>query len=365
MSDSYSLFNQSIAGEKPRISILWSRLSGYTNICFQELSKVSQDLIVVKCSVDSGEAPFSEDQFAWINQQFIYETQFSQAVQAIQNQRPDILLVSGWYNKDYTRLAKILKRQGTLVIGTCDNPWRNTFKQYIAGVTSSFHVQQYFDKIWVPGSNAQKFVEHLGFQPSRIMTGLYTCDTDKFERVYEHRNAKYPKVFLFVGRFVEQKGLNTLLKAYQVYRDNTKNMPWELWLTGSGPLSSCIPQIEGMTNLGFKQPSDLPRIFSQSSVFVLPSYNESWGVVIHEAATAGMPIICTSTCGSSPELVHHGINGCIVSPRNVNELASAMEFMAAINIHELQSMSNESLRLSKLYSPRKWVETLIDNFEAN
>jgi glycosyltransferase involved in cell wall biosynthesis len=353
--------------KKPKVTVLWSCLSGYFNICLQQLSENVDSLIVVKRDVNQQEAPFAEDQFSWLSEQYSYETQFSQAIVAIQAQEPDILLVSGWYNRDYRSLCKAFKKTNTLVIGTCDNPWRGTLRQYAAGVMSSFLVRRYFDRIWVPGSHSEKFVRYLGFRPEEIMTGLYTCGTSIFEDVYLQRQmkAQFSPAFLFVGRYVEQKGLITLLDAYRKYRANTDKIPWELWLIGSGPLNDIITSIEGVRNWGFTQPDQLPEIFSQVGAFILPSDREAWGVVIHEAATSGLPIICTNTCGSAPELVHNEENGYVIPPKNPTALAIVMSAIANSSSERLNTMSAQSNCLSQAYSPQKWVETLMDAYKSH
>lgn len=347
---------------KPKITILWSKLSGYFNECLKQLAGVTDDLIVVRRSIDTKEAPFADTQFNWIKHLFDYQTQFAQAVKAIEAQKPDILIVCGWYNPNYVSLAKHYKSSKTLVISTCDNPWRGTWRQHVASLTAPLHVKAYFDKIWVTGSQAAYLVTKLGFSTDQIWTGLYTCNVPAFDRAYQQRQVSpYPKVFLFVGRYIEQKGLKTLLLAYNHYRTLTST-PWQLWLVGSGPLGSEISDGDGVRNWGFTQPHELPKIFSQAGAFVLPSYHESWGVVIHEAATAGLPIICTTTCGSAPELVHSGKNGQVVPPQDVEALTQAMLAMTQRDQSALQSMAIHSRQLAKQYSPQQWLKTLISGY---
>ena len=67
--------------------------------------------------------------------------------------------------------------------------------------------------------------------------------------------------------------------------------------------------VHGVEMLGFVQPDDLPAVLERAGCLVLPSRFEPWGVVVHEAAAAGLPIVCTPVCGAATRLVLDGYNG--------------------------------------------------------
>ena len=83
---------------------------------------------------------------------------------------------------------------------------------------------------------------------------------------------------------------------------------------GVGPLADTIGSIDGVDMLGFVQPDEMPSVFARAGCLVLPSRHEPWAVVIHEAASAGLPVVCTRACGASTRLVLDGLNGAVVSP---------------------------------------------------
>lgn len=76
----------------------------------------------------------------------------------------------------------------------------------------------------------------------------------------------------------------------------------------------------------------------------------SWGVVIHEAAAAGLPIIATYRCGAVSSFLRDGVNGFIVPPRS-ERLMDAMLKVVNSSDAELKDMSQVSLTLAKLWSP--------------
>lgn len=350
--------------KKPKVTILWSHLSGYFNACLKELYSEVAELILVHEPTTSA-APFYDNQFSWLGRRFNARSELKQAIQIIADQEPDILLVCGWFNRDYIQLAKLYKNKKTFVVGTCDNPWIGSIKQKAACLTSRLHVKSYFNSLWVPGQKSVTLAKKIGFLDSQIIQGLYTCDTQQFQKIFFDRyrqNCSLPHVFIYVGRYVESKGIKMLLEAYQNYRKASSSKPWELWLSGTGPLSRQISAISTVKDHGFTQPSDLPNLLSQAGTLILPSNYEHWGVVVHEATSAGLPVICTTSCGSAEELVLDGTNGYLVPPKDSATLAESMLKITHASQEVLDSFATQSHRLSLNYSPQKWVQSLLNSY---
>ena len=75
---------------------------------------------------------------------------------------------------------------------------------------------------------------------------------------------------------------------------------------------------------GFQPPEELPRFFSQADVFVLPSRYDGWGVVVNQAAAAGLPVICSDHVGAGYDLVESGRNGMVFPIGDEAALEQAM-----------------------------------------
>jgi glycosyltransferase involved in cell wall biosynthesis len=69
---------------------------------------------------------------------------------------------------------------------------------------------------------------------------------------------------------------------------------------------------------------DIPNLLNIMNIFVLPSLREGLPIVIIEALAAGCPVIATNVDGI-PEIISNKKNGLLVSPKNVEELSSAIE----------------------------------------
>jgi glycosyltransferase involved in cell wall biosynthesis len=78
-----------------------------------------------------------------------------------------------------------------------------------------------------------------------------------------------------------------------------------------------------------------------SGAFILPSTFEPWALVLHEAASAGLPIICTDVCGASPHFVINNYNGYKVKP-DTTLLKNAIEKLISKTDEELLDFSYNS-----------------------
>jgi glycosyltransferase involved in cell wall biosynthesis len=81
--------------------------------------------------------------------------------------------------------------------------------------------------------------------------------------------------------------------------------------------------------LGFQNQSQLPVFFSICDIFVLPSDNEPWGLIVNEVMNAGCPVVVTNEVGCHPDLVEEGINGYVYPVGDVPALSGILENLVA------------------------------------
>lgn len=131
------------------------------------------------------------------------------------------------------------------------------------------------------------------------------------------------KEVIAVGRYVPQKGFDFLLRAWQII---VKHYPdWKLVIYGDGvcrkEMNDFITQNK-LDNVKLEYPvSDVYKVFERSSISVLSSRFEGFGMVIIEAMACGVPVVAFD-CKSGPsEILSHNVDGYLVSPGNVEELA--------------------------------------------
>jgi glycosyltransferase involved in cell wall biosynthesis len=341
-----------------RILVLWTNLSGYMRACLNCLGQMpGVDLHVVSMP-SASDAAFEDHEVLPASGTCYWLTPSLDLASLHDSIRPDALVVCSWHLGPYRRLAR---RSRALRILAMDNQWHGTVKQRLGIAVSPWLLRPAYDRALVPGDRAAQFASRLGFGQDAIWRGSYCGDVDAF-LTPEPDGASTRRGFLFVGRLVPEKGVDVLLEAYVRYRD-TVMAPWSLTVCGTGPLTGRVEDAPGVEHHGFVQPSGLPQLFHKAGAFVLPSRFEPWGVVIHEACAAGLPILCSSSCGAVPSLVEDHWNGYIVEPGSVESLASAMLRVHLLDPAHLEEMRRRSTEVARRYTPERWAQTLVTRVE--
>ena len=127
---------------------------------------------------------------------------------------------------------------------------------------------------------------------------------------------------LFVGRFVEKKGLAAL-------RELAASRPeWDLLMAGSGPLDPTRWHLPNVHVLGRKSREELAQLYRETDALVLPSVGEGFPLVIQEAMASGLAVFCgLDSAGADPgaKALLHG-----VAVDTANPAATAARFAEAI-----------------------------------
>lgn len=145
------------------------------------------------------------------------------------------------------------------------------------------------------------------------------------------------KVIIFVGRAVQRKGVDYLIKAFALIKDE---IPHRLVIVGDGPerpswekLARDVDKSNRIEFTGWITDRELSDRYRTSSFFVLPAVydkhgdTEGLGVVMIEAMSYTKPVIA-SNVGGIADVVEDGVNGILVPTGNVAILAQAMKKLA-------------------------------------
>jgi len=194
------------------------------------------------------------------------------------------------------------------------------------------------------GTAARDYLIELGVNPERIVVGVNAVDVDFFTRKLSGVSSEEGQPesvdnpnqieLLFVGNLFPRKGLTQLLQAVQLAAYNGGNL--RLKIIGEGPEKEMLEQTAGALGIaahvhfiGRKTPVELPAYYAGADLFLMPSLDEIWGLVLNEAMASGLPVIASTLAGATRDLVEHGVNGLAVDPRDVPALARAIETLAA------------------------------------
>jgi len=344
-----------------KVLVLYSELAGYFTACLREFVADGQhEVHVVRWPVHP-EAPFQFPDEPGIVYHERKGLDVGDIIRLGEQIQPAGLYVAGWIDKDYVKVARHFKRKGVPVIAAFDTHWKGTWRQKLAILLSPLFIRTAYSHCWVPGMYQYEYARRLGYARDHISTGMYAADTTLFRRDTESRleskAVHYPKTFLYVGRLLELKGLDELCAAFiQLFESGRQE--WNLRLVGNGPLGQTLPKHPAIEVLPFVQPSELPALADDAGCLVLPSRSEAWGMVVHEFAAAGLPLILSNQVGGHTAFLKSGYNGFLAQSENVESLAGALRKMMDKTDDERLLMSRRSIELSQQLSPQTWSATL-------
>lgn len=151
------------------------------------------------------------------------------------------------------------------------------------------------------------------------VTDNFVCENVSFSSEGKH-------VFLSVGRLAPEKGYKLLIKAWSKLPTSViENC--HLKIAGTGPLCENLEEqvrkagLDNVEFVGFIEYKNLPQLYRDADVFILPSLEDPWGFVINEAMTAGLPVLC-SKYAHAREMVVEGENGYLFDPLAADDITS-------------------------------------------
>ncbi|MBA4137488.1 MAG: hypothetical protein C0518_09255 [Opitutus sp.] len=165
-------------------------------------------------------------------------------------------------------------------------------------------------------------LHEAGVAAEKIRVNPYGVDWERFAASASNPPAgARPRRFLFVGSVIARKGVPLLLKAWRALQPRGA----ELWIVGrtSEHTRTLIPELPGLKLLGQITGAQMPAIYAQCDVLVLPTFFEGFSLVVLEALAAGLPVITTPNSGAETILLRPGL-GQIIPIGDLDALVEAM-----------------------------------------
>lgn len=179
---------------------------------------------------------------------------------------------------------------------------------------------------------AKQSIQEFGFSATRIP---HCVDTGTFRPLAQKNKNGCEHTILFVGRLVEEKGINYLIDAVQDIDDGNIKVEF----VGDGPLKQQIRDAHSNSLVNYagyiSSQKRLSEKMSNADVLVLPSYDtgqweELFGIVLIEAMACGTPVIATNCIGPN-EIIDDGETGYIVPQQDSSALADKIEYILQDN----------------------------------
>jgi glycosyltransferase involved in cell wall biosynthesis len=268
---------------------------------------------------------------------------------------PDAMIVLGWRSPLCRLAAESPVFRAVPKLFAFDMPFVWSLRKLVAPLVLRRYLSRFVTAV-VPGERSAAYARYLGFPETKIERGLIGLDTAAAAEAARARAAlpAYPRRFLFVGRYAPEKRIDLLVAAYRRYRTRVSD-PWGLTCCGMGPEAGRLRGVEGIEDRGFVQPAAMGEVFATHGAFVLASDYDPWPFVIAEAVAAGLPVVCTSACGNSVELVRSYFNGRVVGAGDVAGFAEALEWVHAHEA-EVRWIGERGMPLAAPYAKEVWAE---------
>ncbi len=341
-----------------RLAVLHTEFASYFIACLQRFQARHTAELLIHAWPPHPDAPFDFHNLRLPGEVFDRRESADDVIlERVRAFSPDAVLTCGWVDKGYMRVCRRLRAEGIPVIAGCDTQYTGSRRQWLGKLSAPMHLHRSIDVIWAAGERQKRLASFLGYPADRIWEGYYSCDLERFAMV-ESAGAGRRWSFVFVGRCVESKGAPILAEAYRRYAGQV-TQPWPLRVAGTGPLEAVLREA-GATGEGFVQPENLPELLAEAGVLVLPSLSEPWGVVVHEAAAAGLSLLCSRACGAADRFLEEGQNGFWAETGSVEALADGMMTFHHLDDAMLERFSLRSRELARQISPDSWADTLYE-----
>lgn len=252
--------------------------------------------------------------------------------------RPDLIL-SLYGERRFVVGHAILKglgyRTALLVLPTFDTWIRRAWWKE---VTKAFLFRS-ADAAKVPGPDGLRYAKRYGFPEQRVFRVTQSTNVERYAAPIGVERRKRLReqlgvqgcVFIYVGRFLREKGLINLIEAFR--QAQTRRPGMSLLLLGDGAYEGALRQaargIDGVTFCPFVQAQDIVPYYAAADAFVFPTLGDPHGQVIEEAHAAGLPIITTDAAGDIRLRIEDGRTGFVVPAGNPTALARRMVELAA------------------------------------
>jgi glycosyltransferase involved in cell wall biosynthesis len=350
-----------------KILYLYSEVMGYNLPIFAELVKQRNADVHVVHWDQNKLTPFSPAPIAGVK--FYKRSSYSETelLQFAQILKPDLVYVSGWMDRGYLQLCAALKASGVIVVVGFDSQWTGSLRQYLgAALMKLHHRKKYFSYALVPGPLQEDYARRIGFADQEIIPHLLSGDTANFSKAAkaldQSKQAAYPENFLYVGRFAEMKGLDILLEAYAIYKTKYQGR-WTLTCIGNGALRHLLTSQPDITAFDFLPQAELIKHACEAGAFILPSRFDPWGVVVHEFAAAGLPLILSDKVGANQQFLSAGQNGYLVKSGSAEALAQAMYTISTKSVAQLIRMGERSAELAEALTPAVAASSFLSAFD--
>ena len=284
----------------------------------------------------------------------------------------DLVLAYDYNNTNAGRLIRTCIRKKVPYIINCDGAF--IYPHWLKDMVKRYYISHACG-CFASGQHAAEYFLHYGAKKENIHFHQFTSMSEKDVQLAAECNQSKRELramlglediptAVTIGQFIHRKGFDVLLNAWK-----DVPQPAQLVLVGGGDLEEEYRQqirdldLKHVHLVGFVGKETVFQYYHASELFVLPTREDIWGLVINEAMASGLPVIGTDRCVAAVELIEEGVNGYVTAVGDVSALAEAMTKILTNETLSAQ-MSEKNLAKIATYTLENIVENhrrVIDN----
>lgn len=223
----------------------------------------------------------------------------------------------------------------------------------------------YYTHYGADSSNVKRY-RFSSLMKEDILTEIVSKEEKKVLR--DELDMKEEKIVLAVGQFIPRKGFDVLLEAATQLSSNIG-----IYIVGDNPSEEYLSFVQENTlkNVhfeGFKTKEELKKYYMAADIFVLPTREDIWGLVVNEAMAYGLPVVTTDRCNAGLELIQDDVNGYIVPVGSSLEIRNAItkvlskdEKMGLASLERIKDYTIENMAKDHISILRKAREEYKNN----
>jgi len=311
-------------------------------------------------------------------------------IEILNGRMPRALFVTGWKVRVFKDFRDQARGCGCKVVSMVDNNQlmgiapllsfhglRLAIRESMKALRFKCFIKGKFDAYFVPGKSGERLLSNYGVPQKQIVKGLYSSDSTLFGSDVP-LSAREKKI-IYVGQYIERKNVVRMVDAFAKAVAIANCKGWVLELYGSGSQKEELMSKAAELNVGLKaydarivvrdftQPAQLARLYQGARALCLPSLEEHWGLVVHEAALNGCMLLLSRYVGASEDLVLFdgcdGINGKLFDPYNAIDIKDAFVKFLLMTDTELDSAKKASLAMAAKISKDGFAKSVIQIVE--
>lgn len=294
----------------------------------------------------------------------------------IRNVSPDIIIAEGFFKyTPWALLYSILHRkplfiyyERTLHTERSAPWWRKGYRKLVSWFTKGFLVN---------GEETKKLLISWGISEKRIFTGGMSADSiglkNSISAISQTQISDFKKTiigeildngltYIYTGQLITRKGVEELIKGWTIH---SKKYPDDrLLIVGTGDqesklkiIASALPSVIFTGGVDY---SEIYKYYAVSDVFVIPTLEDNWSLVVPEAMACGLPIACSIYNGCHTDLVKKDINGISFDPLNAEDVSNTLGYF---HHQDLSKMGKQSIKIESCFNPSHAATNILKAFE--